>query len=465
PFANTSLALECYTRRAGLFWVMAKGAFRRRRKDEPPSVPDLFARGEVVLHLHPRRERAILREWTLEEMRWGLRRDYDAFRAASGCAALVSALSRDGDRSGELFGFLDRALGELDEGASARQSLWAFALRVLSRAGFLAPLDSCASCGTAFAPARGEAVGFSPEAGGLVCERCQQGSAGEEGRGGDPAERAPTFLALPRALPGGGRRGAVPGELALGVGHTAQGLPARLGVAGKGSEGPGRAHARAADAGALAGVKNGIHRQGAGSAKKVQARVKAGKGAQSMTTRTQSGSRAWRPWRLGGRGLSPALAALVFATSCVYTFESALPAHIRTVRVEVFANATGYPGVEAELAKALVREFQVDGTVVPGSRYADSVLRGRLVFVGRSVVQEDAYDDVVTGQLSLGAVVSLEDASSGEELLSNEQVTSRDVRSSEGVYRMQLGETEAEARADAVTELARNIVRRVVEVW
>ncbi len=168
--------------------------------------------------------------------------------------------------------------------------------------------------------------------------------------------------------------------------------------------------------------------------------------------------------RLGGR-CWPCLAALAAATSCVYTFESALPAHIRTVRVEVFANATGYPGVEAELAKALVREFQADGTVVPGSRYADSVLRGRLVSVGRSVVQEDAYDDVVTGQLSLAAAVSLEDASSGKELLSNEQVTSRDVRSSEGVYRMRLGETEAKARADAVTELARNIVRRVVEAW
>ena len=161
----------------------------------------------------------------------------------------------------------------------------------------------------------------------------------------------------------------------------------------------------------------------------------------------------------------PYLAALAAATSCVYTFESALPAHIRTVRVEVFANATGYPGLEAQLARALVREFQVDGTVVPGSRYADSVLRGRLVFVGRSVVQEDGYDDVVTGQLSLAAVVNLEDTTSGEALLSNERVTSRDVRSSEGVYRMRLGEAEAEARADAVTELARNIVRRVVEAW
>lgn len=196
PFANTSLALACYTRRAGFVSVIAKGVFRRRRKDEPPSVPDLFERGEVVLHLHPRRERAILREWTLEEMRCGLRRDYDAFRAASGCAALVAALSRDGDRSGELFGLLDGALGELDAGASARQVLWAFALRVLSRAGFLAPLDACASCGTALAPTRGEAVGFSPGAGGLVCARCRRGSAREEGQGSDVAEPVTSFLAL-----------------------------------------------------------------------------------------------------------------------------------------------------------------------------------------------------------------------------------------------------------------------------
>lgn len=203
PFRNTSLLLQCYTRRAGFFWVTAKGAFRRRRKDEPPSVPDLFERGEMVLHLHPLRESAILCEWTLEDVRSGLRRDYDAFRAASGCAALVAALSRDGGRSGELFGPLERALGELDGGCAARQALWAFALRVLARAGFLAPLDACASCGGAFAAGRAEAVGLSPEAGGLVCAECRRAQpvdrpgAEQEGRGGGRAEAGPSFLPLP----------------------------------------------------------------------------------------------------------------------------------------------------------------------------------------------------------------------------------------------------------------------------
>ncbi len=57
---NTILSLRLYTRKYGPVSVIAKGAFRRRRKAEPHSVPDLFQRGEVVLWLRlgPGRERA-----------------------------------------------------------------------------------------------------------------------------------------------------------------------------------------------------------------------------------------------------------------------------------------------------------------------------------------------------------------------------------------------------------------------
>ncbi len=153
------------------------------------------------------------------------------------------------------------------------------------------------------------------------------------------------------------------------------------------------------------------------------------------------------------------------AASCAYTFDPSLPAHIRTVRVEVFANASGYPGLEAELVRALVREFQVDGTVVPGGEYADAVLRGEIVAVGRSVLQEDAGDDAATGRVTVTAVVTFEGTATGAKFLSRERVTSRDVRDSVGVFRLRRGEREADARGGAVTELARNIVRRAVEAW
>ena len=159
------------------------------------------------------------------------------------------------------------------------------------------------------------------------------------------------------------------------------------------------------------------------------------------------------------------IAALAACGSCVYTFESALPSHIRTVRVAVFENRTGYPGLEAELVKALVREFQADGTLVPGARYADSVLSGALIQVRRSVLQEDGFDDVVTGQVTVAAVMTFEDSGGNKPLLVGERVTSADARGSEGVFRLATGETEKGALGAALGELARNMVRRMVEVW
>jgi len=173
------------------------------------------------------------------------------------------------------------------------------------------------------------------------------------------------------------------------------------------------------------------------------------------------------PARTYGSFLVALLVTTTLAASggCAYTFEPALPAHIRTVRVDVFENRTGYPGLEAELAKALVREFQGDGTLVPGGRFADSVVKGTLVAVSRSVLQEDEFDDVVTGQVTVATVVTFEDSAGGGALLAAERVTSADARKSEGVFRLATGGTEEAALGAALRELARNIVRRTVEVW
>ena len=168
----------------------------------------------------------------------------------------------------------------------------------------------------------------------------------------------------------------------------------------------------------------------------------------------------------GRRPLCYAVAAALAVTAgCVYTIHSALPPHVRTVRVEMFENPTGYPGLEAELAKAVAREFQVDGRLRPSGAGADAVLSGRIAAVRRSVIQEDALDDVVTGQVTIEAVIWFEDVSGSSVLLRRELVTSRDVLDTEGVFRLRRGETEPDARGGAVNALARNIVRRVVEVW
>ncbi|MHC5053248.1 MAG: DNA repair protein RecO [Planctomycetota bacterium] len=211
PFRNTSLVVRCYTRRSGVLSALAKGAFRRRRKSEPPSVPDLFERGEVVAYVRPGRDLGIVREWTLDDMRPGLRSDYGAFRAAAGCASLVTLLGRDSGGGGEHFDALEKALAGLDTGASPRPVLWGFALGALARAGFLAPLDRCVSCEGRFGSPGAEAVGLSASGGGLLCRGCRAGArAGTDGAsaahaGGAFVALTPEAAAAARFLAGSSR--------------------------------------------------------------------------------------------------------------------------------------------------------------------------------------------------------------------------------------------------------------------
>jgi DNA repair protein RecO len=170
PVMNTSLILRCYTRRIGSVIVLAKGAARRRRKDEPPSIPDLFQQGEVVLWFGPRRDYAILREWTLEDMRWGVRAEYGRYRGASACIALIGELGRSGESTGEYYPMLEDALSAIDAGVAPRSVVWWLAFRALAEAGFVAPLGTCASCGRELGSNEGGVL--APASGGLVCGRC-----------------------------------------------------------------------------------------------------------------------------------------------------------------------------------------------------------------------------------------------------------------------------------------------------
>ena len=159
-----------------------------------------------------------------------------------------------------------------------------------------------------------------------------------------------------------------------------------------------------------------------------------------------------------------AAAWLAAAAGCIYTTKSSLPERIRTVRLEPFENRTAYPGLDAELLDALARRFLEDGRLRPAGSGADAVLEGRITAVRRSVIQEDAYDDVVTGRVVIEAEISFHDLE-GEVVMKRELVTSRDGVGLDGVFRLRRAQTEGEALAAAVDALARNMVRRVLEDW
>ncbi|MCC6142180.1 MAG: LptE family protein [Candidatus Hydrogenedentes bacterium] len=58
-----------------------------------------------------------------------------------------------------------------------------------------------------------------------------------------------------------------------------------------------------------------------------------------------------------------ALAALLLASGCAYRLGSTLPPGIETVHVPTIINQTDEPSLESEVTRALVREFQRDGTL------------------------------------------------------------------------------------------------------
>jgi recombinational DNA repair protein (RecF pathway) len=159
---------------------------------------------------------ALLREWSLDEPRAGLRGDYDSFRAAAGCAALTEALTALSDDRGGHFRALEEAIAQIEAGGAGRPVLWAFVLREVRRAGLLAGPQACADCGARFREEKGErAWSLSPAGGGFLCRGC----AGRAGRGPGAALRLrPSAAASARFLASAGAAAA--GRLRL-AGATA----------------------------------------------------------------------------------------------------------------------------------------------------------------------------------------------------------------------------------------------------
>jgi DNA repair protein RecO (recombination protein O) len=103
-----------------------------------------------------------------------LREDAGALDAAARACDAVSRLFESSEAHPEVFNLLCTMLGLLDAdpvaGAAPERRL-AFRLKLLLAAGFMPHLQACACCGETEG-----LTGFSPAAGGVVCEACEAGS-------------------------------------------------------------------------------------------------------------------------------------------------------------------------------------------------------------------------------------------------------------------------------------------------
>jgi hypothetical protein len=156
----------------------------------------------------------------------------------------------------------------------------------------------------------------------------------------------------------------------------------------------------------------------------------------------------------------------IAAPACGYTTSPALlPAHLRTVAVPVFENATTEYALEQEITDAVIARFVSDNHLrVVDERSANAVVKGRLVAYKNSVfgfsntVQSQEYRVTITVAVTLKDQVKNREMWSEEALIKTANYYVVDVPGSPA-------RTELDGRKEAIDKIAEEIVARTVESW
>ena len=206
-FGEADRVLHLYTLERGRVGAVAKGI--RRTKSRFGARLEPLSHAEVMLH-QGSGELGTVTGASLLRPHSGARED--PYRLAVGLVGLEAMLRLfvEQERNPKAFEALTRFLDVLDQlDAQAPEPpldplVLSFQLKLLWLSGYLPHLTSCAECG-----AEGPLVGYSPRAGGAVCQNCgadslplsHEGIAGIEGLLGAPlAEAAISRRAAREAL-------------------------------------------------------------------------------------------------------------------------------------------------------------------------------------------------------------------------------------------------------------------------
>ena len=159
-----------FSRERGKQSAVARGA--RKPQSKLGAQLDFFSR--VALVLHPGRSLDVITSVHSTGSVWERLVDPDTFAAASYVAEAIDALSEPDLAVPELYESLCQYRAALAGPMDRDALLAAMDLRILSALGFAPELEGCARCGTALGrrPLSGGRAHLSPQACGLVCERC-----------------------------------------------------------------------------------------------------------------------------------------------------------------------------------------------------------------------------------------------------------------------------------------------------
>ena len=166
----------------------------------------------------------------------------------------------------------------------------------------------------------------------------------------------------------------------------------------------------------------------------------------------------------------------VFLSGCGYTTGSLLPAHLKTISIENFANKipltdevsdrqrykTYRPLLEIDVTRAIIDRFIFDGHLrVIRKKDANLILEGALVDFRREPTKY-GYDDTIDQyRIAIFIDIQLIDADSGKVMWSEKNFAGSDYYFTTGPQQ----KSENSAVADALNDLARRVVERTIEAW
>ncbi len=171
-----------------------------------------------------------------------------------------------------------------------------------------------------------------------------------------------------------------------------------------------------------------------------------------------------------------ALIVSLILTGCGYTTKSLLPSRLKTVYIEDFKNKIdissepsdkeGYkiyrPGVETDVTKAIIDQFIIDGYLqVVEKDDADLILSGELMDYYKQPLRYDKFDNVEEYRIIVTVNMELKDTVKDRVMWEESNFIGYDTYRLTGPF----ASTEDNARQEAISDLAKKVVEKVIEGW
>jgi len=157
-------------------------------------------------------------------------------------------------------------------------------------------------------------------------------------------------------------------------------------------------------------------------------------------------------------------------SGCAYRARNALPNHMKTIAVPVFANKTFIEDytrkLEVEVTEAARSAFIQAGELkLAGREDADLILEGTVTKLDRELIRANRFGDPSEVRLVIRARISVYDVKEAKYLFKDVLVSNSDKKEESGVYNIRRGEDEAAGRQRAIDDLGKMIARRITERW